>query len=72
MRYAIIMAALLLGGCASTGSLVSLQPVCEALGDPVPYNSRNPASSWHAGKDLAQVLNQRNQVGVNLSCPAYK
>lgn len=65
----------LLAGCA--GQNVDLNPtrtapVCDALVGPIKYNSANPKSPRHAGPALAPDLKQRNQVGENLGCPAYK
>jgi len=72
MRLFVILLALFLAGCVTDGSTQSLQPVCDALGKPIVYNSRNKASDYHAGKKLAPRLAQQNRVGVNLRCPAYK
>lgn len=73
MRHApILLLAILLGGCVTTGSTQSLKPVCDAMIGPITYNSHNKNSDWHAGKKLAPELAKRNRVGVNLRCPAYK
>jgi hypothetical protein len=75
MKAIPLMLALLLAGCA--GNLPDLNPthtapVCDALVGPIKYNSTNPKSARHAGPRLAPDLKQRNQVGANLGCPAYK
>lgn len=65
---------LLLTGCGATRGLEKITdkgPVCTALGDPIKYNPYKLNSPRHAGPVLAQDLAGRNQVGVNLTCPAY-
>lgn len=66
------MLPLLLAGCASSGSLQGLTPVCDALVGPITYNPSNKNSEYHAGPKLAPELALRNRVGENLNCPAYK
>jgi hypothetical protein len=68
----LLTAFVLLTGCVEGGKLRTLAPVCEALGDPIEYNSRSIKSDYHAGPKLAPRLDTQNQVGVNLNCPAYK
>ena len=62
---------LLITGCATTGSVESLKPVCEALGPPHVYNAKNKNSPYHAGPVLATRLHRDNNVGSGLSCPGY-
>ena len=74
MRYiALLLLTLPLGGCflTATGSITSLTPVCEALGPPIQYNTKNKDSAYHAGPKLAPRLSQQNAVGENLPCPGY-
>lgn len=73
MKMIMILAmALALAGCQTTGSTQSYAPVCDALIGPIKYNARKPGSEYHAGPKLAPQLAQRNAVGANLNCPAYK
>lgn len=68
------MLPLLLAGCTTSNGLRSTNtsPVCDALIGPIRYNTTNPKSRRHAGPDLAPDLKARNQVGTNLTCPAYR
>lgn len=69
------LVAMALGGCVTTGNsgaTVSLKPVCEALGPPHEYNSRNKDSAYHAGPKVSPRLARDNRVGTNLRCPGYK
>ncbi len=68
----ILMLAPLVGGC-DPGALppATLAPICEALGDPLKYNSSNKMSQRYAAALLAMDLKQRNQVGRNLHCPKF-
>lgn len=75
IRAISLMLVLVLGGCATTGTLVPSQtkaPVCEALVGPIKYNSTTKTSRRFAGPDLAPDLAVRNRVGKNLRCPAYR
>lgn len=73
MRALILIAALALGGCATTeGTVQGLAPICDALIGPIKYNSTKITSARHAGPELAKDLKQRNQVGERLGCPAYR
>lgn len=66
-------AALLLAACdPNTLPPKTISPICHALIGPIPYNSTNKMSKRFAAALLAMDLKQRNQVGVNLGCPAYK
>lgn len=67
----VFVLACLLGGCTHTGSTQSLAPVCEALGAPIEYNSRNKNSDYHAGPKLAPRLATQNRVGTGLNCTGY-
>ena len=67
----LLAVAIILGGCASSGSTQSLAPVCEALGPPHEYNSKNKNSRVHAGPDLAKRLHRDNLVGTGLRCEGY-
>ena len=69
--FFLLYAAVVLSGCASSGSTQSLAPVCEALGPPHEYNSKNKNSRVHAGPDLAKRLSRDNQVGTGLNCEGY-
>ena len=60
-----------MNGCVTTGTVTGLAPVCEALGPPHEYNSRNKNSDWHAGKFVAHRLARDNQVGSGLHCKGY-
>jgi hypothetical protein len=72
MKYLLVaLLALPLGACVTTGTVDSLKPVCEALGPPIKYNSKNTHSAYHAGPKLAPRLAQQNAVGENLSCGGY-
>lgn len=76
MKYLfVILLTLPLGGCfltAGTGEVTTLAPVCDALGQPIIYNSHDRNSAWHAGPLLAPSLAEHNSVGVNLHCPAFE
>lgn len=69
----LVPVAILLGGCPAhdPGLVTTLEPVCDALIGPIPY-SKKPESPRHAGPALRPDLAKRNQVGVQLNCPAYK
>lgn len=67
----ILLVATMLAGCAASGSVKSLMPVCEALGAPHEYNSKNKNSRVHAGPDLAKRLSRDNLVGTGLKCEGY-
>lgn len=74
--FGLIIGVLVLGGCTE-GSLTkfkptSTSPICKAVIGPIKYNSQKPASRRFAGPALAPDLKQRNQVGQQLGCPAYK
>lgn len=72
-RVCSLILLLALGGCATLNTRsATTTPVCKALVGPIHYNSTNPKSRRHAGPDLAPDLAQRNQVGINLACPAYR
>lgn len=70
-KAAILVLILSLGGCTASGSVQGLEPVCEALGPPIVYNSKNKNSDYHAGPKLAPRLATQNGVGENLPCPGY-
>lgn len=73
MRAIVIVVALLLVGCARDPlEPSSAAPVCKALIGPIHYNSRNKTSRRYAGPALVPDLKQRNQVGQQLGCPAYR
>jgi hypothetical protein len=72
MRYLVLVIALACAGCAHNLAATSLSPVCDALEEPITYNSQNAKSNIYAAPGLAPVLAERNRVGVNLNCPAYK
>ena len=67
------LASIALGGCATVpaGSTQSLKPVCDALGPPHVYNSKNKDSAYHAGPKVAPRLARDNRVGTNLHCNGY-
>jgi hypothetical protein len=72
-KFAMLLIGIFCAGCATTSaSLSSLQPVCAALVGPIRYNSAKQSSDRYAGKALVPDLAQRNHIGVNLGCPAYK
>ena len=64
----------LLGGCAATTTIHinNISPVCQALVGPIKYNSTLKTSARYAGPALAPDLRVRNEVGINLGCPAYR
>jgi len=70
----IILALLVIGGCARNPTLRStrIEPTCTALIGPIKYSSTNTKSRRYAGVDLAVDLKRRNQVGVALHCPEYR
>lgn len=70
-RFFILLLALPLGGCLTTGSVESLKPICDALGPPIVFNAKNKNSAYHAGPKLAPRLVQQDAVGENLPCPGY-
>ena len=72
MKHLILLTTLTLAGCAGPGTIQSLKPVCDALGDPIRYNPNNIHSKLHAGPDLVTVLEEKNDVGVNLHCKGYQ
>ena len=54
MLATLLVAGSMLAGCATVeGSTQSLAPVCEALGPPHEYNSKNKDSAYHAGPKVA-------------------
>ena len=67
----LVLAGTLLAGC-TTGGVSTPKAVCNALLAPIKYNSTVPTSRRFAGPDLAPDLAQRNRVGMNLACPAYR
>ena len=71
-----LCAALALAGCETDGvKPETLQPICEALIGPIHYSTHpqtEAARRRYAGPDLAPELKKRNDVGVNLRCPAYR
>jgi len=71
MKKLSILFALALGGCATTGSVESLKPVCDALVKPYKYNTFKTTSLRHAGSELAKDLKQHNQIGSKLGCPQF-
>lgn len=74
MRFLAVLPLLLLAGCV-TDQLPSpsdKNAICKALQDPIKYTSTNKASRRFAADLLALDLKQRNQVGMNLGCPAYR
>ena len=72
MRYAAILIALALGGCATQGATESLTPVCAALGKPIVSNPNNPKSHYYAADLLEKQIAVKNRVGINLNCPSYR
>ena len=66
-----LSAIFLLSGCVTDGSTQSLKPICEALGPPIVYNSKNKNSDYHAGPKLAPRLATQNHIGEGLPCPNY-
>ena len=71
--FYLLLVSALLSGCATVNTRsASLTPVCKALIGPIHYNSKLKTSSRYAGPALAPDLAQRNQVGINLACPAYR
>lgn len=59
-------------GCVTDGTVQTLKPICDALIGPIHYSSTTNKYQRYAGKQLASDLAERNRVGVNLGCPAYR
>lgn len=64
----------LLPGCVTDGigTVSKLSPICGAVIGPIKYTTHNVKDRRFAGVDLAPDLAERNRVGVNLGCPAYR
>jgi hypothetical protein len=58
-------------GCTQL-SPAGLEAVCNALVGPIRYNTYTKTSGRYAGPILGIDLKQRNQIGQQLGCPAYR
>lgn len=71
---AVLAVALFVAGCNAKDlpPVNDLSAVCQALQDPIKYNSQNKLSKRYAAQLLALDLKQRNQLGERLHCPAFR
>jgi hypothetical protein len=70
----LMLVAVALGGCVTTGkglSATTRNSVCEAIGPPHVYNSKDKNSKYHAGTKVSPRLARDNRVGTALGCPGY-